>query len=196
MIARGRRSCLAGAFVAAALLISYCGGEPPDKEIQQAQGAIDAARAAGAEQYAKEEFTAAEDALKHANEAVAVRDYRLALNHALDARERARNAAKETADRKASARVEADRALRAATDALDQAKARLKAADAARAPARTLGQAKAVVEHGEASVQEARAMLDKGDYKGAVEVLVPATSQLRAAARGLEVGKAPASKRN
>ena len=29
-----------------------CGGDPPEKEMQQAQGAIDAARAAGAEQYA------------------------------------------------------------------------------------------------------------------------------------------------
>ena len=30
-------------------------GDPPDKELHQAQGAIDAARAAGAEQYAVEE---------------------------------------------------------------------------------------------------------------------------------------------
>ena len=70
-----------------------CGGEPPDKEMQQAQGAIDAARAAGADQYAHEEFAAAQEALTHANEAVEQRDYRLALNHALDSRERAQNAA-------------------------------------------------------------------------------------------------------
>ena len=57
--------------------------------MQQAQGAIDAARAAGADQYAREEFTAAEDALKRSHEAVAQRDYRQALNTALDARERA-----------------------------------------------------------------------------------------------------------
>ncbi|PYQ93511.1 MAG: hypothetical protein DMF96_29615 [Acidobacteria bacterium] len=37
-------------------------GNPPDKEMQQAQGAIDAARAAGADQYARDEFAAAEDA--------------------------------------------------------------------------------------------------------------------------------------
>src|SRR5207237_8293242 len=79
-------------------------GDPPEKEMQQAQGAIDAARAVGADEYAHGEFVAAEDALKHAHAAVDERDYRLALNHALDSRERAQNAAREAADRKAVAR--------------------------------------------------------------------------------------------
>ena len=74
-------------------------GDPPDKEMQQAQGAIDAARAAGADQYARDEFTAAEDALKRAHEAVDQRDYRQALNNALDARERAQTAAKEAVNK-------------------------------------------------------------------------------------------------
>ena len=78
-------ACLAAAMACA---------EPPDKEIQQAIGAIDAARAAGAAEYAAEDFTAAQDALTRANDAVELRDYRLALNHALDSRERAQNAAK------------------------------------------------------------------------------------------------------
>ena len=34
-----------------------CGGDPPDKEIQQAQNALDQARAAGADRYAVEEYT-------------------------------------------------------------------------------------------------------------------------------------------
>ena len=46
----------------AALTVRAC-GDPPDKEIQQAQAAIDAARAAGADRFAREEFAAAEDAL-------------------------------------------------------------------------------------------------------------------------------------
>src|SRR5215470_14405074 len=82
----------------AALTAAAC-GDPPDKEIQQAQGAIDAARAAGADVYAHDEFAAAEQALKNANDAVAQRDYRLALNHALDARDRAKTAATQAADR-------------------------------------------------------------------------------------------------
>ena len=45
----------------------------PNKEMDQAQGAIDAARAAGAERYAANEFDAATAALKKANDAVAAR---------------------------------------------------------------------------------------------------------------------------
>ena len=97
---------------------------PPDKEMQQAQGAIDAARAAGADQYGRDEFAAAEEALRNAHEAVAQRDYRLALNDALDSRERAQNAAKEAAHNKAAARADADRALFDATAAIGRASCR------------------------------------------------------------------------
>src|SRR5437764_12547443 len=114
-------------------------GDPPDKEMQQAQGAIDAARAAGADQYARDEFTAAEDALKRSHDAVAQRDYRQALNTALDARERAQAAANESVNKKAIARADATKALLDAEGALHQARARLKAAETARAAMRTVG---------------------------------------------------------
>ena len=112
------RRLLLSLAVVAAMTGAAC-GDPPDKEMQQAQGAIDAARAAGADQYARDEFTAAEDALKRSHDAVAQRDYRLALNAALDARERAQTAAKEAADaqghrprrRRPSALADADAAL-------------------------------------------------------------------------------------
>src|ERR1700730_17128766 len=100
-------------------------GDPPEKEIRQAQGAIDTARAAGADQYSREEFTAAEDALKKARDAVQQRDYRQALNSALDARERAQTAAKESVNNKATARVDAERALAVAEAALNDARAKL-----------------------------------------------------------------------
>src|SRR5207244_476996 len=107
-------------------LMNACGADPPDKEMGQAQGAIDAARAAGADEYAHSEYTAATEALKQAQQAVVDRDYRLALNHALDSRERAQNAAKEAADQKAIARSDADRALRDTIAALDEARSRIK----------------------------------------------------------------------
>src|SRR5215472_16480734 len=91
------------ALITSILLCGAC-DNPPEKEIDQAQGAIDAARAAGADQYAREEFEAAQEALKHANVAVSERDYRLALNYALDSRTQAQNAAKNAADQKAKAR--------------------------------------------------------------------------------------------
>src|SRR3979490_1988429 len=91
-----------------ALLAAVAGaacGDPPNKEMDQAQGAIDAARAAGADRYAATEYTAATDALKRSQDAVAQRDYRLALNEALDSREHAQNAAREGADTKAQLRA-------------------------------------------------------------------------------------------
>src|SRR5882672_11133157 len=95
----------------AALTVAASCGDPPDKELQQARSAIESARGAGADLYARDEFSAAETALKNATDAVDQRDYRLALNRALDARERAENAAKEAVTRKAAVRADASRAL-------------------------------------------------------------------------------------
>src|SRR4029077_14429983 len=75
------RRLLLSLAVLVAMTGAACGGDPPDKEMQQAQSAIDAARTGGADQYARDEFTAAQDALKRAQEAVTERDYRLALNN-------------------------------------------------------------------------------------------------------------------
>ena len=60
-----RSSALAALCLALSLTIG-CGGEPPEKEMQQAQGALDAARAAGADVYATDEYGAAQTALTHA----------------------------------------------------------------------------------------------------------------------------------
>ena len=94
-----------------AILSASC-AEPPSKEMNQAQGAIDAARAAGADKFAAAEFTAAVDALKRSEEAAAARDYRQALEPRLDSRERAQNAAKMAVEGRADARGEAERAHR------------------------------------------------------------------------------------
>jgi Domain of unknown function (DUF4398) len=179
------RRLLLSVAVAAALVGAAC-AEPPDKEIQQAQGAIDTARAAGADVYATGEFTAAQDALKRANDAVAQRDYRLALNNALDARERAQNAAKEAADRKTTARSEAERALLDAMTALNEAHTKLRAAETARMPAKTLTAARRAVTDGEDTVQKARAAFDRGDFPAAKETLAGITERLKATAHDLE----------
>src|SRR5688500_3123501 len=62
-----------------ALLFCSACSEPPQKELAMAQGAIDAARAAGAEQYAREPLAAAAASLQSAHDAVVQRDYVLAL---------------------------------------------------------------------------------------------------------------------
>ena len=193
---RRRRSFLLSvALASVAALTSVACADPPDKEIQQAQGAIDTARAAGADQYAHDEFAAAEDALKRAHEAVAQRDYRLALNNALDARERAQNAAKEAADRKPTARSEAERALLDAMTALNDAHTKLRAAETARAPAKALATARRAVTDGEDTVQKARAAFDRGDFLAAKETTAGITERLKTSAREIEAATPAGNRR-
>jgi hypothetical protein len=188
-----RRLLLSLAVLAAVTGVS-CGG-PPDKEMQEAQSAIDTARANGAEQYAKDEFSAAQDALKHAQDAVAQRDYRLALNNALDARERAQTAAKEAVDRKAMARAESERALIAATAALKDARAKLKTAEANRASPKIVATARRTIADGDTTVQKARTAFAHGEYLAGIDAAGAATASLRAAARDLEAAAALGARR-
>jgi hypothetical protein len=171
-------------------LVTWGCGDPPEKEMQQAQGAIDAARAAGADRYAQEEFAAAQTALKKAQDAVADRDYRLALNHALDSREQAQNAAKDAADRKAAVRTDADRAVNAAMAALNDAHTKLKAAETAHIPPRTLAEPRRAITDADATVQKARALFGQGDYLGVLDALRPLTPRLQEISHTLDTAAA------
>ncbi len=177
------------------LAVTACGGEPPDKEMQQAQGAIDAARAAGADVYATDEFSASQAALARAEEAVKARDYRLALNHALDSRQRAQNAAKLAADNKATARVDADRLITSSAAALEKLRARLKAPDVVRLPARLLAAPRQAVTDADRRVQEARAALDRGDYPAAKTAASRATTAVTTATSDLETAVSASARR-
>ena len=186
---------MAALATAIAVSAAACGGAPPDKEIKQAQAAIEAARGAGASQYAKAEFAAAQDALKRATDAVADRDYRLALNHALDARERAEAAAKQAADGRVIARADADRAVRDLTAAVSDARARLKTAEAARVAPRLVGDTRRAIADGESAVQKARTQIEAGDYAAATAALTDVTARIRAATRDLEAAQSAAPRR-
>lgn len=172
-----------------------CGGEPPDKEIQQAQGALDAAAAAGADTYATDEFAAARLALENAKAAVDQRDYRLALNHALDSRERAQTAAKEAADNKAIARGAAERALAAGDTTIADAQAKLAAAEERKVAARSLSEPRAVISTAAKRLQEARATFEQGMYAEIPAQVDAATASLVATADELETLKAPPVRR-
>jgi Domain of unknown function (DUF4398) len=181
-----RASIVAAFVLIVASAATMACGAPPDKEIQQAQGAIDAARAAGAEQYAATELAAAQDALKQAREAVDQRDYQSALNHALDSRERAQNAAKEAADRKATAHDDAQKALANLTAALTEARVKLKAAESARVASKTLAKPKQSIADGEQALQKARAAFAKGDYLAVASIATPASGRLVTVAHDLD----------
>jgi hypothetical protein len=159
------------AALVAGLLTVAC-GSPPDKEMQQAQGALDAARAAGAEQYAADTYKAAADALGRSRDAVTQRDYRLALSQALDSRERAQDAAREAADRKAEVLGEVERTLAALATQVNAAEALAKSAQAARVPARAVADARSAIAAVQTTMQKARSAVDGQDYLGAQAALV------------------------
>jgi hypothetical protein len=149
------------ALTVAGALTTAC-AEPPAREISQAQGALDAARAAGAEAYAKTDVQAADAALTRAHAAVAARDYRQALGHALEARERARAAAREASAARARLATRVALGIDAAARGIADARARVRAGQASRALATELDAL-------ETQLQEARSALAGGDYAGAAE---------------------------
>jgi hypothetical protein len=186
------------ALFAVAALLSLaiaCSDDPPTKEIEQAQAAIDSARTVGADEYDHEEFAGAQEALQHANEAVGQRDYRLALHYALDARERAQTASKDAADRKITARADATRAMSEMNAALNDARSKLKAAEAARAPAKTVSEARRVIADGDRDLQKARAAFGQGNYLAVTKMAAETNDRLVTSSHTLETFLPPASRR-
>jgi hypothetical protein len=178
------------ALVVSLWLVTGC-AEPPSKEMHQAQGAIDAARAAGADEYAADEFKGAVDALAQADVAVAARDYRLALAHALDSRERAQSAAKSAVDARARARGDAERALAEATALVDRTDLRLKQPEVAKLPRRVLTPVQSAMTTAQRSLQEARAALEQEDYARIREVTAEVSREIKAALVQLDAAAPP-----
>lgn len=159
------------------LILSAGCADPPSKEMNQAQGAIEAARAAGADRFAATELTAAVDALKRSDEAVAGGDYRQALSHAIDSFERAQNAAKLAVEGRANARGDAERDITQVATLLATAEARLKAAAP---PARALKAPQAAIDAAGKKLQEARSALGKEDYPAVGKALAGVAEGLQA----------------
>ena len=173
-----------------AILSASC-AEPPSKEMNQAQGAIDAARAAGADKFASIEFNAAIEALKRSEEAVVARDYRQALNHALDSRGRAQNAAKLAVDVRADARGQAERGIAEVATLLSRALAQLKDPDIARVNPPQLKAPRATVAAAEGMLQEARKALKAEDYPAVAKALNGAAAELQAALTQIDAAASP-----
>jgi hypothetical protein len=188
------RVVLRSALLALSVVVAACGGEPPNKEIQQARTAIEAARSADAARWATEELTAAEDALKRADDAVNARDYRLALNHALDSLERAQNASRDAETKKTAARTQAERAIASAATTLEQTQAKLKSAEGARVPAARLADPRTSITAAENRVQEARSAFERGDWQTASTATASALQALTEANAALDA-VVPAARR-
>lgn len=165
------------ALVIVTLLTAAC-SEPPNKEMNLAQGAIEAARAAGAERFAADELKAAVDALVRSNEAAAGDDYRQALSHAIDSFERAQNAAKLAVEGRANARGEAERAVAQVATLLATAETQFKASPL---PARSLAAPKLTIDVATVALQKARSALEKEDYLAVAPALEGTAVALQAA---------------
>lgn len=195
-----RLSVVRCTILSAVVLFAAC-SEPPRKEIDRAQQAIDTARRAGAEQYAPETFSAATAALQQSNQAVEQRDYRLALSLAVDASDRAQDAARAATDSKAKARTNTESALNTANALLMQLQARVKVAEEARVPARELAPARVTLKDAERTLQKARALLAAEDYTAAKAAVTGLDEQIRSeikvveAATTLRTAHRPARKR-
>src|SRR5258705_3682906 len=182
------------ACILTALVITGC-GDPPNKEMDQAQGAIDAARAAGADRYGATEYAAAPDALKRAQDAVAQRDYRQALNEALDSREHAQNAAREAADSKAQVRGEVERDMAQIAALMAQANTRLAAATKRRASRRVLDGPRSQLAAVDDRVQKAGEAMKADDYLSARAALQGVRERIQQAMRALEPPASQSSRR-
>lgn len=77
-------------FLGLAVIVTFSAcSEPPTEELMQAEAAIQAAQAEGAEDYVADDFRAASDALSDAKSKTESRDYDAAKSSALDAKMKA-----------------------------------------------------------------------------------------------------------
>lgn len=166
-------------------LLSGC-SEPPQKEIDQAQAAVDAAKSAGANQYAADEYTAATTALQKSHDAVAQRDYRQALNYAIDARQRAADAAKQSDIARSHTRAAAEKLVTECSARASQLDTDIKVAEGARVAPRDLRSARTTLADAQTALQETRKSMDAGNYGEVVTGLTEVRRKLEAAVAAVD----------
>ena len=171
--------------VAVVALLAAC-SEPPQKEIDQAQSAVDAARAARADAYAPEEYTAAAAALQRARQAVDERDYRQALTYAIDARQRAGDAARQAEGGRTRAHRAADALVTDCSARISQLNTEIKVATTQRIPPRDLRPARATATAAGSALQEARRSIEGGNYQEVIAGLTEVRKNLDGAIASVE----------
>jgi hypothetical protein len=168
--------------------------EPPTKEIDQAQAAIEVAISAGAERFAAAELAGARTALVQARDAVNQRDYKLALNHAIAGRERALAATRATTDARAALKRDTQAALAEVLALHARAERYISTASAGAARVRAR-RARRPLAGLTMSVQEARAAVEAGDDLKASAQLPELKTRLEAMIAELEGRSAAQSSR-
>jgi hypothetical protein len=161
------------------LLLCAAGcSEPPQKEIDQAQAALDAARAAGADKYAPDEYSGADATIQKARAAVDQRDYRQALSYALDARQRALEASRLVPEARTHAKTAAEAVFKTTSDRATHLETLLHTAEEAKVPARDLNGPRKTLAAAHQSLQEARILIDAGNFTEATSALAKVRENL------------------
>ncbi|HEY2432492.1 MAG TPA: DUF4398 domain-containing protein [Vicinamibacterales bacterium] len=174
------------ALIGLLLLAAAACSEPPQKEIDQAQSAIDAARAAGADTGAAAEYAGATETLQKARASVDQRDYRQALSYAIDARQRAAEATALVAAARTRQKASAEAEYATAAQRGSILEADLHAAESARVPAQQLRTAREALDAAKGTLQEARRRLDGGNTTDAEATLVTVREKLDLAAKAVQ----------
>ncbi len=138
-----------------------------------------------------DDYRAAVGAMKRSDAAVSDRDYKLALNYALDARERAQAAGRAAAATRAKLAGEAGRALAELQAAVTEATERLKAAESARPRRRDLADTKRQLTAAATRLQEAREAEARGDYQAAIDQATPGIPAVRLVIARIQAPPAP-----
>jgi Domain of unknown function (DUF4398) len=160
--------------------------EPPQREIDAAQVAVEAAKATGADGYAADEYTAAVTALQKSRASVDQRDYRQALNYAIDARQRAIEAAKQTATAKAHTKVAAETLVTECSARISQLDTDIKVAEGAHVPPRDLRSMRTTLADAETALQEARKSMNAGNYAEVMTSLTEVRRKLDASVAAVD----------
>ena len=168
-------------------LLAAC-SEPPTKERDQADAAIASARAAEAPIWAKTEFSAATAARQKYDEAVAQRDYKLALNYALQASDSAYAAARLAPEQKTAVRKSAEKLVSDLDGWLKVATGRL-TGTAPRLTADATVRVRATQRAAAPALHEARVLLSKQAYAEVVTRLTPFVDALQRELAPPETGR-------
>jgi hypothetical protein len=162
---------------------------PPTKERDQAQTALAAARAADAAIYAAEDLQAAQAALDKYDQSVGQRDYRQALSDAIEARDRAYEAARQSTTLKASARTQLQGAMTQLDGLLKVAAARLASTTPPRLAPVAADRLRGASRSATTALQEARTRMDSGRYREGLAAIQPAIEDLQRASAPQDGGR-------
>jgi DNA repair exonuclease SbcCD ATPase subunit len=149
------------------LAVAGC-AKPPQLELDAANAALAAAKAAEADVYAPDTFRSASTAMNEANAKVETKDYEGAKASAIQAKETADRAKSEADTNKQQTRDEAQAVINRVSPGLDDARTSLSSAPSGKGADEDLAQLSADLGQAEANLNDARSNLSSGKFKDAL----------------------------